>query len=121
MRTYVIASRVIGPSAGWAFGPRSVEVQFACAVPIAWNAQILCMAQVRAPFPCVIAKEVSPIVDHLELVLFLVQRTITAAHAQGVANIEPTRAIDVEKWNSRCRLVHMQAGNARIGRGRRAC
>ena len=78
------------------------------------------MAQVRAPFPCVIAKEVSPIVDHLELVLFLVQRTITAVHAQGVANIEPTRAIDVEKWNSRCRLVHIQAGNARIGRGRRA-
>ena len=75
-------------AAGRALRARRVELQLARAMPVARNAQVQRVADVGAELDGVVALELRPVVDELELPLVLAQRAVAARELQRVAEVE---------------------------------
>ncbi len=102
-----------------------IEGKLAGAVLVAGDAQIVSLANVGAEFKRVVALDFSPIVDELDLLFVLDQRTVAAVHAKSVTELEEIVAVVVDE---ECRhpagkgLVEVQAGNAGVAsRARYRC
>ena len=111
-------------AAGRSLRARRVELQFARAMPVARNPQVHRVPDIGAELDGVIALELRPVVDELELPLVLTQRTVAARELQRVAEVElvariAARAIAVEekRRHAPAEIIDVQSGNARIGRG----
>jgi len=84
---------------------------------IARNAQVVGAADVGAKFEGVVALNLGPVVDELDLFLIFVQRAVTAVHAQRVAELKQVVAVIVDE---ECRhaagvgFVEIQSRDARI-------
>ena len=88
---------------------------------VAGDAQIVSLANVSAEFKRVVPLDFSPIIDELDLIFVLDQRTVAAIHAESVTELEQIVAVIVDEERrhpaGEC-LIKVQAGNTGIASGR---
>src|SRR5205085_4332042 len=93
-------------------------------MPVARNAQVHSMANVRADLDSVVAVELRPVVDELELPFVLAQWAVAARELQGVPEVElvarvAPRSVTIQekRRHPAAEIIHVQSGHGRISRG----
>src|SRR5204863_7066369 len=99
-----------------------IERKLPGAMLVARDAQITSLADVGAELESVVALDLRPVVDELDLFLVLDQRAIAPVDSQSVAELEQVVAIVVDEKRrhpSGKGCVQIHAGNSRVLGGRR--
>src|SRR5437879_1281610 len=84
---------------------------------VAWDAQVASLADVGAELEGVVALDLRPVIDELDLFLIHNQRAVTAVDSQSVAELEKVIAIVVDEEGrhpSGKGCVQIDAGNSRV-------
>src|SRR5919106_2564789 len=92
-------------------------------MPIAWNPEIHRAANVRPELDGVVAEELRPVVDELELPLVLTQRAVAARELQRVTEVELVSrvaarsvAVQEEGRHPPAEIIDVQSRNAGVRR-----
>src|SRR5262245_15263294 len=83
-------------------------------MPVAWNAQVIGAANIRAKFECMVAAQVRPVIDELNLALIFAQRAIACRDVERITEIEPGHTVDKEGRHAARKGVIIEARNANI-------
>src|SRR5204863_332725 len=110
--------RQTGAAAAGALRSGCIERELPGAMLVARDAQITSLANIGAELESVVALDLRPVVDELDLLLVLDQRTVARVDSESVAELEQVIAVVVEVNGARSRVVRLVFGSRHVRRGK---